>query len=724
MLANACDGQSQAARFTVVDAQPVPRAYGDVQWRLLVKPEDKSLNRCFKRSFFEGGPRIRLSWWQRAVDAQQQSELSQGDSIKALIKLRRPYSQLNPGGFDYVAWLWRQDIQATGYIKQLIEREPQAGAAAQAMSEGLAAASPLKRRLNIVLADHPARPVIKTLMLGDRSELSAALWRQARETGIAHLLAISGLHLGLLVAAITGLTFLLSKPVTLQSGWSRFWLLLPAVLAAFMYAAIAGWPLSAQRALLMLIVGWVALGLFWRVPLFFAWSAALALVLLWQPLSVLDGGFYLSFAAVGLLLWVGFEAQSRRHNEQTTTRYWPRWIRLAVKTQWALLLGLLPLQLWLFGGFSLLSLPLNLLVVPLFGVLLMPALLLVAVLLLIGMPGAEAALLWLADGLALAMEGLAFLHQAVAGGPLGWQVLGRPSYVANLVLISGVIVLLLPSALGLRGLSIILLLLGGWLVSLPNPALNGPGRFQITAFDVGQGTALLIETQQHRLLYDTGPRWASGNSAMQAMVLPALGLMGVDTLDKIVISHDDNDHAGGLPSATDRYPGAALLGVPAQPCNAGQQWEWDGVQFTVLSPLVGLNNSNNQSCVIKVSSRYGAALLTGDIAQAIEKRLLQQHVLDVDWLLVPHHGSKTSSQQSFINAVSADTAVITSGYKNRYRLPAPEVLDRYRQSDASIRLLNTATEGAITSIFSPDCRPCNQTQKQQRRWWQRLDESH
>lgn len=718
MLQSHCDGQSVTARLLLHEAKVVTTTRGDSQWRLLVSPEKDSLSRCFKIN----QPNIRLSWWQRG-DATRSLRLRVGDSIDAEVKLRRPHSQLNPGGFDYVAWLWRQDIQATGYIKQIKQHRaadtPMAGPAASALG-----AARVQQQLDTVLADHPAKPVLKTLMLGDRSDVSPALWRQARETGIAHLLAISGLHLGLLVAAVMMLTLFISRRFPLQSGWSRFWLMLPAIAAATAYAALAGWPLSAQRALLMLMVAWVAFAWRWRVPVFTAWSLALGLVVLWQPLSVLDGGFYLSFAAVALLLWVASNLRSEEVLPKRSASSLWQWAVLAVNLQFYLFLGLLPLQLWLFGGFSLLSLPLNLLLVPLFALVVMPLLLLLGLLLALNVIAADYLLLVVAEGLEPLLLGLAKLHQLSAGSIWGWQVIGRPNAWLLCLLGLSVLLWLLPRALALRGLAALLLAVGVWQLYQPAADLAEPGRFRITSFDVGQGTALLVETQSHRMIYDTGPRWASGNSAMQMMVLPALGVLGVDLLDKVVISHDDNDHAGGLAPLITRFSSAELLGVESNPCQRGQEWHWDAVKFEVLSPLSGFNDSNNQSCVIRLSSQYGTALLTGDISASVERRLTKQTSLAADWLLVPHHGSKSSSHQSFINAVSADTAVITSGYKNRYRLPAPEVVARYQASEPSMRLYNTATDGAIRSVFGPGCGPCNQTEKQQRRWWQRLRESN
>lgn len=700
MLSAGCDGHVINLEFEIVGLPQHQINRGQPQWKLLAKPLNNPLSDCFK----DTKALISLSFWAPRYGKTVPLLFNGGDQISAQVKLRRPHSSLNPGGFDYVAWLWRQDIYATGYIKSISNHLP--GVPSNR--------SVIKQKIDSALRGHGAHPLLLALLIGDRSSISHELWQQARETGVAHLLAISGLHLGLLVAAIFFLSSAFAGCLPRQRGWPSSVLLAPAVLAAVAYASLAGWPLSAQRALLMIVVAWLAFALNWRMPRFLAWSAALVLVLLWQPLAVLDGGFYLSFIAVAILLWAA-SARAPRH--------WHAKLAMAFKLQLALLVGLLPLQWWFFGGFSLISLPVNLLVVPLFALLLMPALLCLGLMLLLGIPGAELLLVWMADLLGVLLEWLAQLHQLSQGSFLGWQIVGRPTAGQMSLLVAAVLMLFMPRALGLRGLGLIVLLLGISVTPLSQywggGSLAHQGAFRITSFDAGQGTALLVETQKHRLIYDTGAKWGSGKSAMRSMILPSLATLGIRELDKIVISHDDNDHAGGLEHLLLEYPATVVSGTDPTPCHQGQQWLWDGVEFTVLSPAGGLNNSNNQSCVIRISSRYGSALLTGDISQTVERRLVASHTIDVDWLLVPHHGSKSSSHLSFINAVSADTAVITSGHNNRYGLPAADVLAKYQQQRPRLRLFNTADDGAVSSTFGPECRPCNQTERQNRRWWQR-----
>lgn len=699
MLAAECDGQFFELELSVQDMPERQLVRGQSQWRILSRLEGGDLSGCFGTK----NPLIKLSYWASSSRAASAVLINQGDRIRAEVKLRRPHSNLNPGGFDYVAWLWRQDIQATGYIKTINDIQS-AAEQNQQSTRGR-----IKQNIDDVLDGHRAHPLLLALLIGDRSGISDDLWTQARETGIAHLLAISGLHLGLLLAAVLLLVGAFFRLVPRVNGWPPALVMAPAVFAAAAYAGIAGWPLSAQRALLMIVVAWLAFAMNWRLPRFLAWIVALVLVLLWQPLAVLDGGFYLSFIAVAILLWAAPEKPPNT---------WQAKLALALKLQLALLLGLLPLQWWFFGGFSLLSFPLNLLVVPLFALFLMPALLLLGLLLFMAVPGSEALLLLMADLLGNLMLGLEWLHQLSAGSVVGWHIVGRPSGFQMLLLVFAIGLVLLPRALGLRGLG-----LTGLLVSLmatqADRALMEAGSFRITSFDAGQGTALLVQTHQHQLIYDTGAKWGSGNSAMRSMVLPALSKLGLSDIDKVVISHDDNDHAGGLEHLLEQYPQADVLGADDAPCLKGRRWNWNGVEFELLSPAAGLNNSNNQSCVIRIRSPYGSALLTGDIGQSVERRLLANEDIDVDWLLVPHHGSKSSSLPYFIKAVSADTAVITSGHNNRYGLPAAEVLTRYEQQSPATRLFNTANDGAVSSTFGPECRPCNRTERQQRRWWQR-----
>jgi competence protein ComEC len=222
--------------------------------------------------------------------------------------------------------------------------------------------------------------------------------------------------------------------------------------------------------------------------------------------------------------------------------------------------------------------------------------------------------------------------------------------------------------------------------------------------DVGQGLAATVQTHAHMLVFDTGPRFGKTFDTGAAVVEPFLRQQGVDTIDKLVVSHGDNDHIGGaasllqhisvsetISSVPDRLPMTSAVG-----CHAGQSWEWDGVRFDMLSPFGTLGNNNDNSCVLRVSAPDGSALLTGDIERPAEHVLAEHYgvLLKTDLLVAPHHGSLTSSSPAFLNLVTPSYVLIPVGYLNRYNFPNPEVLRRYRA--LGIQILDSANHGAIS----------------------------
>lgn len=702
MLSAQCDGMVVTADFTLKATPERSLAGAQTQQRLWLRSDDAQLAACFQRLPVT----LRLSWW-RAEPA-----LAAGDEIRATVKLRRPHGSRNPGGFDYVAWLWRKDTHATGYIKHI--EQPQSAPTTTLRER-------LRTTLEQQLAGHPAKPLVMALALAQRNGLSAEQWQQARETGVAHLLAISGLHLGLVAAAV----FLLARLFmgfwgrlrTVEKGVQPIFVMLPVMLVTAFYAYLAGWPLSAQRAWLMLAVFAISTCLNWRLPRFQAWALALLLCVVWQPLNVLDAGFYLSFAAVALLLWIVPTREG--HGGHLLQRLVGEFIKL-LRIQLGLLLGMLPLQLWFFGGFSLAALPFNLLLVPVVALLLLPALLLVCLGLLLNISLAEPALLLLAEGFDSFQQVMAWGHRQISGTVLGWQRVGAPNIAQSLLLLLALLCCLLPKAMALRYLGV--LGLAAFMAALlwPLPDLR-QGEFRITAFDAGQGTALLLQTAEHNIVYDTGADWRGGGSAMQTMVLPSLAHLGVASVDWVIISHADNDHAGGLPSLLKQYPQAQVVGGDIRPCGVGFELALDAVTITALWPLSGANLENDQSCVVRVDGLYGSALLTGDIGTKAEAALVTAGAdLTADWLLVPHHGSKTSSSEAFLKAVRPSVAVITSGHNNRYGLPAQTVLQRYAQWLPNTKLLNTAWHGAVSTEFKQGCVACVSSQSQHLRWWQQV----
>lgn len=608
--------------------------------------------------------RLRLSW-------HQGPELRSGERWRLAVHLKRPHGMQNPGGFDYEAWLLVQRIGATGTVKA--GERLAAAEGAQAWRDGL------RQRL----LDMPAfgrEGGLVALVLGDGSGLPAADWRILQDTGTVHLMVISGQHIGLIALLVYGAV----------AGLARFGLwpgLLPwlpwacglALGAALGYGWLAGFEVPVQRACTML-----ALVLLWRLRFrqLGIWTpllAALLLVLLIEPLASLQAGFWLSFAAVAVLL-LAFAGRLGA---------WAWWRSLG-RAQWAAALGLLPVLLALALPVSISGPLANLLAVPWVGFVVVP-LALLATLLLPLTPLAEG-LWWLAGG---ALELLFLLLEWLAAAVPAWLGARAPLW-AWLLGALGVVLLLLPGGVPLRllGAPLILLLL------LPPRQAVPHGQAEVWQLDVGQGLAVLIRTRDHALLYDAGGRFGDFDLG-ERVVLPALRALGVPRLDLLLISHGDNDHAGGAgaiwrhASPVGLWSGEPrrLDGLPAQPCPSGARWQWNEVAFQVWR-WPEARGGNDASCVLRVEAGGETLLLTGDIDARAEAALLASDLeLRAEWLFAPHHGSRFSSTPAFIRAVAPANVLFSRGAHNAFGHPHPRVLERYRQQGA--RLHDNVTDGAL-----------------------------
>lgn len=667
-----------AAYVTVLghwlSAQRLPMtSHGETRWlRGYVEdlPEAGPMRTRFQ-FVTDGRPRrIRVSWYDEAP------ALRPGDCWRLSLKLNAPRGSLNPGGFDYAAWLWRNRIGATGYVR-----------AAKPCSPALAAPVDRRRmaavqRLSKLLDGHPMTGPILALSLGERSEIGDEQWRTLRRTGTSHLVAISGLHVGL----IAGVLF-----------WGLRWLLpylyarpYPSVLAltavgaglgAAGYATLAGFALPAQRALIMTLVVLIAVVRRRQT----APSRLLALaalgVLVLDPFAVMAPGFWLSFGAVA---WILYLLGGRLRSGRGT------WLWL----QPAMVLGLLPWTLFWFGEGSLAAALANAVLIPAF-VFVVPAVLLIAVSALVW-PALGAPLL---QGLARLLEvgwsGLVWLAE-LPGAYLTLPETGLPGLVAALV---GAAWLLAP-----RGFP------GRWLGAIAClPLLLGPpapppaGGFRVTLLDVGQGLAAVVRTSEHALLFDAGPRYRTGFDTGEAIVVPYLRSRGIRRLDKLVLSHGDIDHRGGVDAVRETIPVDTTLGVDqTKPCRAGQRWRWDGVEFRVLHPDGPRWRGNDASCVLRVSGRGGSVLLTGDIEAAAERHLAAEYggVLDSGVLIVPHHGSASSSTAAFLDAVNPEYALVPAGWRNRWGFPASGVRSRLRAAGAEMFV--SGRSGALQVEIGPE----------------------
>lgn len=607
--------------------------------------------------------RLRLNWYN-----DYPAEMAPGQQWQLLLRLKRPWGMMNPGGFDYEGWLYQQGLGATGYVRRSSENQVLADDAWSMPLQRQRHA--LQQGLMQALDGHPAQGIILALAIGDRSQMNDEQWKVLIATGTNHLVAISGLHVGL----VAGFVFFLLRRLWGYCPVCSLWLPAPraaaigGMLAALLYAALAGFAIPTQRALLMLVV--VLGAVFLQRPLVAgrALMLALWLVLLWQPTAVLAAGFWLSFAAVALILY-GMQGRIGVRN------WWWRWGRV----QYLVSLGLLPLLILFFGRGSLSSPLANIIAVPWVSLLVVPPTLLGSALLVIH-PGLGGLLLQAAAWLfQLLWPLLSWLEQLVPVLQLSLD--GWPLLLAAL----GLVWLLLPRGWPLRSLGLVLCLP----VLLLRPATPPHGEVWFTLLDVGQGQAAVIQTRHHALVMDTGPRFPSGFDTGSAVLLPYLHSRGIHRVDRLIISHSDTDHLGGAASLVEAMPVAEIFSGEArrmgwtefEPCQRGLEWEWDGVHFRFLHPVRPLaeREGNDDACVLRVSHGGQVLLIGSDIEAAAERDLLVSgEPLRADVLVAPHHGSLTSSTPPFVEAVSPTWVLYSAGYRNRYGHPREEVMARYQ----------------------------------------------
>ena len=623
---------------------------------------------------------VLLSWY-----GGERPQLVVGDRWRLTVRLKRPHGFMNPGGFDYEKWLFQQGINATGYIRT---KAPQTHLSSEWYSRPVdRLRQHLRRRIGEHLEKHPQAPLITALTIGDRDAIDDERWKVLTRTGTNHLMAISGLHVGL----VAGLVFFLTRRLWSLLGRAPLWLAAPraaalaALLAATGYAALAGFSVPTQRALIMVAVVMGAIFLQRQSTPSHSLALALGGVLLLDPLAVLSPGFWLSFGAVAVIL---YGASGRLEKN----RGWRQWGRV----QWVVSLGLLPLLLFFFQQAPL-SAPLaNLVAIPWVSLTVVPLALLGTLLLLLHPPAGGWLLLQAANLLDWLWPILEWLAEPES---LQWRPAAAVEGWTLLAAVVGLLWLLAPRGVPARWVGI------GWLLPL---VLNAPARppaqeAWFTLLDVGQGLAAVVQTRNHTLVYDTGPKFSDRFDTGKAVLIPFLRQQGIRSLDLLMVGHGDNDHIGGVRSLLREYPPGRLLtsvperfGAKAEPCRQGDSWSWDGIRFTLLHPPAGGTGSgNNASCVLKVESPGASLLLTGDIERKAERHLLRATPVDLaaNLLVAPHHGSKSSSSPRFIDAVDPDYVLFPVGYRNRFHHPHPKVVERY--SRRGIHLLDTAHLGAI-----------------------------
>ena len=653
-------------------------------------------------------PRVQLAWYGAAAEPRA------GDRWQLTARLKAPHGTLNPHGFDYELWLWEQRVRATGYVRAGPRDAPP-----RRLEDGVAHLVERARqavRGRILAATPPADDasarrlagIVAALVTGDQNVIERADWDVFRATGVAHLMSISGLHITLfawLAAGVVGALWRRSA----RWGWPpRFnpclrvpapWAALAGgVLLAAAYAVFSGWGVPAQRTVVMLAS--MALlrlaGLRW--PWWMSWLWACAAVLALDPWALLQAGFWLSFVAVGVL----FATDSGAYDVMPKAAI-GRFHRL-LREQAVVTLALTPLSLMLFGQASVVGLLANLVAIPWVTLVVTP----------LALAGVLWAPLWSAA--AAALQPLAALLQWLAGWPWAQVTMAAAPWPLGAAAVAGGVLLALrwPWPLRLAGVPLVLPLL------LWQPARPAPGEFDLLAADVGQGSAVLVRTAGRTLLYDAGPRYSLESDAGHRVLVPLLRALG-ERVDLLVLSHRDSDHTGGARAVRAMQPGAALLssieagqeppGVgPAARCRAGQRWQWDGVAFEVLHPgesdADAARSPNALSCVLRVGTARASVLLAGDIEAAQERALAAARAnLRSDVLLVPHHGSRTSSSAPFLDAVRPRLALIQAGYRNRFGHPAPDVLARLHAR--GVRVADSPRCGAMHwSSARPDSVRC------------------
>ncbi len=606
-------------------------------------------------------------------------------------RLRRPRGYMDPGGFDYEGWLFQHGFGATGYALKQAQALP--GAPRYPLLRLRAA---LRERIQHALDGDEFSGMAAALATGDQGGIRDTQWTVLQATNTVHLMAIAGLHIG----TLAGILFLLTRVVWRRSAWlcTRCPATVAAAVTGFMaatvYATLAGFPLPTQRALIML--GAFTLGAMLRRRLHPSDTLGLAMlgVLLLDPLAAGEVSFWLSFTAVGAILFA-FSGRLAGHRG---------WLLDLLRTQWAVGIGLLPFLAFFFQQAGITSPLANFVMVPLYSLLVVPLVLAGAAFVWIW-PAAGALFLKAATGLmALSWP----LLDRLAGLPSGMLPAPAPGAVITAIALLGALWLLMPRGMPARALGAVLILP---LFVTPPSGIHA-GDFDFTLLDVGQGLSAVVRTAGHTLVYDTGPAFQSGNDTGDEVVIPYLRSQGIAAPDLTVVSHGDLDHAGGLASLRGVWPAMPVLSGAegrfrdVRVCLRGESWEWDGVRFEVLYPDADAPVSGNDaSCVLKVSGPGGSLLLTGDIMKKSEKRLLE---LDPDAvasqvLVAPHHGSNSSSSPPFAAAVAPQAVLFPVGYRNRWDFPKPEVRERYRAMGAEEA--DTAVDGAIGIRFRSGSRP-------------------
>lgn len=641
--------------------------------------------------------KVRLSWY--GSESRPAPVLVPGDCWRLTVRLKPAHGFMNPGAFDYEAWLFGQGIRATGYVRaeagNLRLQEDVSGFALQRLRQEIL------RRIHALAPAGEYTVLVAALAIGYQSDITREQWQLLADTGTTHLISISGLH----VSMIAGLCYVLAYwlHVLLLSLLPASYPVWPAqrsgavagLCSALVYSALAGFALPTVRSLLMLAVIFGALFYYRQLRPWQALLTALALVVALDPCALNGPSFWLSFGAVAVLVYL-LSGRFRVHasGESALLRRCRRWGYV----QLAIIPALIPLTLFWFGRGALTAAAANFIAIPWVSGAVVPLILLATAAAFIS----ETVAAWLFAAAVLLLEWLWLALDWISQLPWGQWAQHPPQPAILALAVPGLAWLLAPRGVPARWAAIACLLPLFW--HYP----EGPradGDVWLTVLDVGQGTAAVVRTRRHALLYDAGPRFSESFDTGSAAVVPYLRAQGLRALDMLVVSHSDNDHQGGVESVLREIPARTVLAgepgeypaglTPARPCVRGQRWQWDGVDFEILSPAPdSIMSGNNASCVLSIAAPGGRVLLPGDIEREVEGELWREGALaPVDILLLPHHGSRSSSTPLFVEALRPRYAVATADYRNRYGFPKADVSARYREAGAT--LLVTGYTGAV-----------------------------
>ncbi|MGH8195442.1 MAG: DNA internalization-related competence protein ComEC/Rec2 [Woeseiaceae bacterium] len=654
--------------------------------------------------------RIRLSWY----DAPALPRI--GETWTLQVRLRRPRGFSNPVRFDYEHWLFRQRITATGYVVNGTANARNTDISVDRVS---ALRQHMVDRMTALLGHNDATAVLQAVTVGATHEISKQQWERYAATGTSHIMAISGMNIAMAAGGAFVLAWL-GLAACCRSANIRDAALAIAAVVAILYAEISGFAVPARRAMLMACM--VMAANLMRRQLFAKRLLAVScmFILFTEPLAAHAPGFQLSFAAVAILLWVARQrGLATRHPDASVTRRVARGTCELTVLQFTLLLGLFPLTAVLFGRVAWFAPLVNMMALPVFDLVTVPTGLLG--LLLDGpleIPGDW--LLWIAWHSVRLLLGLIAI---VAEWPLAHTHIAAISGATLIVAWLPAVWAIAPPGFPGRRLAWIAALA----LVLQKPPPPPQGCLGMTVLDVGQGLSIELETHRRTLVYDTGPAFQSGSDTGALVVVPYLRALGARRVDTLIVSHADLDHAGGVASLLETYPVSQIFTGERLPkvrrrqlhCRSGQAWLWDGVRFAFMNPRdYALATGNNASCVLEIAVGSHRILLTGDIELPLENHLLRTMALTaVDVVIVPHHGSRTSSSLPFVNRLRPRIAIVSAGYDNRWGFPKADIVARWQAAGANV--LNTATSGAISLQICPGPAPIavNEHRIRHHRYW-------